>query len=82
MKGSSCRLSPLLALCQFTDSTLPIGAFAFSNGLESAIQLGIVSDEPTLSDYIAVMLKQTAYLDGVYINHAYQLSAANDIEGC
>ncbi len=34
----------LIRILQFADSVLPVGAFAFSNGVESAIQAGIVRD--------------------------------------
>ncbi len=81
MKETNNHLYHLLQMCQFSDSALPIGSFAFSNGLESALQLGIVSDEESLKNYIQVMLRQSAFLDGIYINHAYQLSAADNILG-
>ena len=35
-------------LLQFGDSMLPVGAFSFSNGLESAVQQGLVHDADTL----------------------------------
>ena len=81
MKETNNHLYHLLQMCQFSDSALPIGSFAFSNGLESALQLGIVSDEESLKNYIQVMLRQSAFLDGIYVNHAYQLSAADNIPG-
>ena len=34
----------LSRMMQFGDSMLPVGAFAFSNGLESAVQKGVVYD--------------------------------------
>ena len=37
----------LLRLLQLTSPALPIGGFAFSQGLESAVTLGHVTDEPT-----------------------------------
>ena len=38
----------LLGLLQLVSPALPIGAFAWSQGLESAFDLGWVSDEVTL----------------------------------
>ena len=35
-------------MLQFGDSMFPIGGFAFSCGLESAIQKGVVTDAATL----------------------------------
>ncbi|MCT8353976.1 urease accessory protein UreF, partial [Photorhabdus kayaii] len=40
----------LIRIMQFADSVLPVGAFSFSNGLESAIQSKIVYDVATLSE--------------------------------
>jgi len=42
-------LSPaaLLRLLQLTSPALPIGAFAFSQGLEMAVELGHITDEPS-----------------------------------
>ena len=39
--------SDLIRIMQFGDSVLPVGAFTFSNGVESAIQTGVVHDVPT-----------------------------------
>lgn len=74
------NLNHLLQLCQFSDSALPIGGFAFSNGLESAIQLKVVTDEKSLKDYIIVCLTKNASLDGVYINYAYQAAKERNIQ--
>ncbi|MFQ8889940.1 MAG: hypothetical protein ACLR7Z_17905 [Bilophila wadsworthia] len=41
----------LSRMMQFGDSMLPVGAFAFSNGLESAVQKGVVQ-EPSASSRI------------------------------
>ncbi|QCE33232.1 urease accessory protein UreF [Acetobacteraceae bacterium] len=54
----------LIKILQFSDSVLPVGAFAFSNGLESAIQSGIVHDLATLKDFTRAALQQSAMGDG------------------
>ncbi|HEY3494586.1 MAG TPA: urease accessory UreF family protein [Polyangiaceae bacterium] len=48
------RLAPaeLIRLLQFASPTLPIGAFAFSQGLEAAVELGFVRDEPGALDWL------------------------------
>ena len=44
MGGTSGRSTAMLRVLQFGDSLLPVGSFSFSNGLESAVQLGVVHD--------------------------------------
>jgi len=50
----------LLQFIQFSDSVLPVGAFAFSNGVESAIQHGIICDADTLAEFTRSALQQAA----------------------
>lgn len=66
----------LARLMQFADSTLPIGSFAFSNGLESALQTGIVRDPASLLSYVELILHQTARMDGVALLHAHRAARA------
>ncbi|WP_346301938.1 urease accessory UreF family protein [Halomonas sp. BM-2019] len=47
----------LLGLLQLVSPALPIGAFAFSQGLESAFELGWVSDEASLGDWLEGVLE-------------------------
>ena len=50
----------LSRMMQFGDSMLPVGAFAFSNGLESAVQKGVVHDSETFRPYTHTALEQAA----------------------
>ena len=70
----------LARLLQFADSTLPVGTFAFSQGLESAVQLNIVTDAASLRDYLTLVLRQAAYMDGVALLHACRAASADDYE--
>lgn len=77
---SSQRMVHLARLMQFSDSTLPVGSFAFSNGLESAIQTEIVKDPASLLQYVEVILRQSARGDGVAFLHAHRAALAGDYE--
>ncbi len=54
----------LIRILQFADSVLPVGAFAFSNGVESAVQAGIVHDAASLQAFTHTVLQQAAVSDG------------------
>lgn len=47
----------LLGLLQLVSPALPIGAFAFSQGLESAFELGWVNDEASLGEWLDGVLE-------------------------
>ncbi|CAI2516731.1 urease accessory protein UreF [Serratia ficaria] len=76
----------LIRILQFADSVLPVGAFAFSNGVESAIQAGIVHDAATLQAFTRTALLQAAGGDGRAVvascralqNHARETVIDND----
>ena len=57
----------LMRVLQFGDSLLPVGAFSFSNGLESAVQLGIVRDPESLEQFVGSALRQAATSDGIAV---------------
>lgn len=80
------RIAPLdmvrlARLLQFSDSTLPIGSFAFSNGLESALQTQVVTDPASLLQYVELVLRQAARMDGVALLHAHRAVLAGDYQG-
>ncbi|MFT0698319.1 urease accessory protein UreF [Citrobacter meridianamericanus] len=65
MQESSHRLLNIARILQFGDSVLPVGAFTFSCGVESAISCGIVYDRQTLKQYVCTALLQAAKCDAV-----------------
>lgn len=67
-------------LLQFGDSLLPVGSFSFSNGLEPAIQQGVVSDLETLRRYVLTAVQQAARSDGIALLEAHRAACAHDIE--
>jgi len=76
-------LSPVAAamrLLQFGDSMLPVGSFAFSAGLESAVERGVVHDVATLRGFVTTATRQAATADGVALLHAHRAAAAGDLD--
>lgn len=70
----------LMRLLQFTDSTLPVGAFSFSNGLETASHQNIVFDAATLEAYVKAVAIQAAYSDGIAALHAHRATLKKDYD--
>ena len=52
------QASALLHLLQLTSPSLPIGAYSYSQGLESAIETGLVRDAPSARSWIIDHLHQ------------------------
>jgi urease accessory protein len=69
-----------MRLLQFGDSVLPVGAFSFSNGLESAVQLGVVHNLDTLQAYVQTAVDQAATSDGVALLEAHRGALAEDAD--
>src|SRR5262245_66042002 len=70
----------LVRVLQFGDSMFPVGGFAFSCGLESAIQTGIVADAATLHAFTRTAVEQAARGDGIALIAAHRAAAAGDVE--
>jgi urease accessory protein len=49
--------SQFLALLQFCDTALPTGAYAFSNGLETYTQQGLIHDAVSLRQWMEALLR-------------------------
>lgn len=75
------NLTPLIRLLQWADSAFPVGAFSFSNGLESASHTGVVYDARTLQAYVRTIALQAAFTDGVAALHSLRSARRNDYEG-
>lgn len=70
----------VMHLLQMTDSTFPVGTFSFSNGLETAANLGVVHDAETLEQYTRSVARQGAFSDGVAALLAYRAAKAGDLD--
>jgi len=69
-----------LRILQFSDSLLPVGSFSFSNGLESAIQEGVVGDLGTLRQYVLTAVHQAARSDAIALLEAHRAACAGSLE--
>ena len=72
-------ISSLMQVLQLGDSTLPVGAFSFSNGLESAIQLGLVTDVDSLRDFVLTVTQLTAGVDGIALLEAHRATLTGEM---
>ena len=70
----------LARMLQFGDSVFPIGGFAFSGGLESAIQKGVVRDAATLLAFTRTAVEQASRGDGIGLVCAHRAASAGDID--
>ena len=70
----------LLALLHLSSPALPIGAFAYSSGLESAIELGWITNEAELESWLNGMLQGMAHLDIPVLLRLCDARARQDVE--
>lgn len=69
-EGDTSRLSLLLT---WLSPAFPIGAFAYSHGLEWAIQAGDVRDEASLLDWVQDLLRHgSGRSDVIFVRHAHR----------
>ena len=64
---------------QFGDSMLPVGAFSFSNALESAIQKKFVHDVVSLEQFVQTAVNQSATADCIALLEAHRAAKKGDI---
>lgn len=69
----------LLGLMRFVSPSLPIGAYAYSRGLEQAVCSGAVHDEASAADWIVGLLSHVAVrLDGPIFVRLYRAFECGD----
>ncbi len=75
----TAMISPdYLRAVQYLSPAFPIGGFAYSQGLESAISAGLVTDAASLQDWISSQLLQgSGRSDAILIAHARQGDSAD-----
>ena len=78
--GAPVSAAILARMLQFGDSMFPVGGFAFSGGLESAIQKGIVTDAATLHAFTRTAVEQAERCDGIALIAAHSAATAGDVD--
>jgi urease accessory protein len=74
--------APLMRLFQLSSAALPIGAFAYSQGLEQAVALGDVKDRDSALAWISGMLERSVLsLDVPVFARLHRAFAAGDADG-
>ncbi len=69
----------LVRMLQFGDSMFPVGGFAFSSGLEAAIQKQVVIDVASLRAFARTAVEQAAMGDGIALIHAHGAASSGDL---
>lgn len=62
-----------LLLLHLADSALPVGGFAYSFGLESAVRHGLLVKQESVSDYLQTYAEQVISFDFPFVSTAYLL---------
>jgi urease accessory protein len=76
--GTGMTTDGLLKLSAWTSPSFPVGAFAYSHGLEWAVEAGLVDDAATLRDWAAHLLAAGApRQDAVLLARAYREAGAS-----
>jgi urease accessory protein len=71
----------LLRLMQLASPALPVGSYAYSQGLESAIEAGWISDRQTLQEWLLAVLRSTLRnVDMPLFQRLYQTWQREDVE--
>ena len=72
---------PLLRLLQLVSPSLPVGAFAYSEGIEWAVESGWIRTERELEHWLQSQLRNAlAGLDLPVLSRLYESARADDIE--
>lgn len=78
MTESSAAAS-LYRLMAWLSPAFPVGAYAYSHGIEWAVEAGAITDRDTLAAYIATTLRDGAgRSDAILFAHAFRAAAARD----
>ena len=79
--SSDTTLAPasLVRLMTWLSPAYPTGAFAYSSGMEWAVEAGDIKDAETLRRWLRALIKHGSIsCDAVFFAHAWRAAAAND----
>ncbi len=80
MGSANINSSALLGLLQLTSSTLPVGAYSYSEGLETLTELGTISSQLTLKHWLEQELRYGAIrLEAAVMLRAYRSLENGDL---
>lgn len=71
----------LLSLLQLASPALPVGAYSYSEGLETLVDAGIIHNQHSLGQWLEDSLRYGAIrVEAAVMVRAYQSASANDLE--
>ncbi len=74
--------SAILTLAQWLSPAYPVGGFAYSHGLEAAVEQGWVADAQGLRPWLEdVLLYGGGYNDALFLAAAYRATTAGEVAG-
>jgi urease accessory protein len=72
----------LYRLMTWLSPSFPVGAFAYSSGIEWAVEAGDIKDAASLRDWLAAVLADgSGFCDGVFLAQAHRATVAGDDAG-
>jgi urease accessory protein len=80
MEPAASTIPATLKILQFGDSMFPVGAFAFSGGLEMAVQKGVVRDRAGLAEFTRTLTHLAATGDGVAVLAGHRGAILGDLD--
>lgn len=72
----------LLRLLSWLSPSFPVGAFAYSHGIETAVDAGLIRSAADLEGWIGAIISRGAgFADAVFLCHAWRAAACGDGAG-
>lgn len=70
-----------LTIQQWLSPGFPVGAFAYSHGLEGAVELGLVRDAASLTDWLVELLHHgSGRCDAIWLREGYAITNTADLQ--